>query len=92
FLEKNSLNKLVELAAAQLLNKDIRVNAVAPSSIENVFAPGRDWRSTRKIGSLLTPPEDIAEVVKFLCSPESEWIDGVVIPLDGGNRFTHASD
>ncbi|EQD78360.1 3-ketoacyl-(acyl-carrier-protein) reductase, partial [mine drainage metagenome] len=28
-LGKNSLNKLVELAAAQLLNKDIRVNAVA---------------------------------------------------------------
>jgi NAD(P)-dependent dehydrogenase (short-subunit alcohol dehydrogenase family) len=91
-LGKSSLNKLVEIAAAQLLERNIRVNAVAPSSIENVFMPGRDWRSTRKLGRLLTPPEDIAEVVAFLCSPAGEWINGVVIPLDGGNRFTHASD
>ena len=91
-LGKSSLNKLVEIAAAQLLKRNIRVNAVAPSSIENVFMPGRDWRSTRKLGRLVTPPEDIAEVVSFLCSPAGEWINGVVIPLDGGNRFTHASD
>jgi|YelNatPaOPRAMG01_1025707.scaffolds.fasta_scaffold02570_10 3-oxoacyl-[acyl-carrier protein] reductase len=91
-LGKSSLNKLVEIAAAQLLERNIRVNAVAPSSIENVFLPGRDWRSTRRLGRLLTPPEDIAEVVAFLCSPAGEWINGVVIPLDGGNRFSHASD
>jgi 3-oxoacyl-[acyl-carrier protein] reductase len=89
---KSALNKLVEIAAAQFLARNIRINAVAPSSIENIFMPGRDWRSTRKLGSLLTPPEDIAEVVAFLCSAEGEWINGVIIPLDGGNRFSHARD
>ncbi len=90
---KTGLNKIVEAAAANLLSKGIRVNGVAPSVIEESFEPGRDWRSSRKLGDLSTPPEDIAEVVDFLTSVKSEWIDGVVIPVDGGNRFkTHPSD
>ena len=91
-LGKSSLNKLVEIAAAQLLERRIRVNAVAPASIENICSPGRDWHSARTLDKMLTPPEGIAEVIAFLCSPGGECVNGVVIPLDGGDRFGHASD
>ncbi len=84
---KTGLNKLVENSAANLLSKGIRVNAVAPSVISREFLPGRDWRSNRKLGDLVTPPEDIAAVISFLLTKDSEWINGVTIPLDGGHRF-----
>jgi len=29
-------------------------------------------------------PEDVAELVMFLCSPESDYITGEVIRVDGG--------
>jgi NAD(P)-dependent dehydrogenase (short-subunit alcohol dehydrogenase family) len=30
------------------------------------------------------PPEDVARVVKFLASPESEFVNGQIINVDGG--------
>ena len=36
--------------------------------------------SIKRIGK----PEDIANIVSFLCSDESEYITGQVIPVDGG--------
>ena len=29
-------------------------------------------------------PEDVAEVVLFLCSEEADYISGQVLPVDGG--------
>jgi len=35
----------------------------------------------------LTTPEDIADVVYLLCKDEARWINGAVIPVDGGERI-----
>lgn len=35
----------------------------------------------------LTTPEDIADVVYLLCRDESKWINGTIIPVDGGERI-----
>lgn len=32
----------------------------------------------------ITTPEDVAKVVGLLCSPQAAWINGAIIPVDGG--------
>ncbi|HEA30491.1 MAG TPA: SDR family oxidoreductase [Leeuwenhoekiella sp.] len=36
----------------------------------------------------LTTPEDVAAVVYLLVKPESSWINGTIIPVDGGEHMT----
>jgi NAD(P)-dependent dehydrogenase (short-subunit alcohol dehydrogenase family) len=31
---------------------------------------------------------DVAEAASFLCSAESSWMTGAVLPLDGGRHLT----
>lgn len=84
---KYALNGLTYTLAAELLANNIRVNAVAISSISEDYGPHRDWKKMRKLGDHSTPAEDIANVVYFLLSDLSEMVDGAVIPVDGGSRF-----
>lgn len=35
----------------------------------------------------MTSPEDVANVVYLLCQKEAAWINGAVIPVDGGERI-----
>jgi len=80
--------------AAVLASKNIRVNCVAPGSIE---FPGGTWEKRRTenpalynriLGSIpfgrLGRPEEIANVVLFLSSPLASWITGQTIVADGG--------
>jgi 3-oxoacyl-[acyl-carrier protein] reductase len=73
---------------ARTLAPDIRVNAVAPGFVESPW--NKDWGAERKAASIeKTPlkractPEDIAEVVFFLCAGGS-MITGQTIIVDGG--------
>ena len=36
----------------------------------------------------LTTPEDVANVVYLLCKEEAKWINGCVIPVDGGEHIS----
>ena len=35
----------------------------------------------------LTKPQDVANVVYLLCKEEAKWINGAVIPVDGGEHI-----
>jgi 3-oxoacyl-[acyl-carrier protein] reductase len=84
--------------ALALAPQRIRVNAVAPGSIE---FPGGSWeqrkttdpklyeRTLRSIpfGRLGTP-EEIANAVLFLASPYAGWVTGQMLVVDGGQVLT----
>jgi 3-oxoacyl-[acyl-carrier protein] reductase len=86
---------LAKAMARDLARDNIRVNAVAPGS---VLFPGGGWERRQKadpqgIAAFVAreipfgrfgTPEEIADVVTFLCSPRAAWIHGACIPVDGG--------
>jgi len=80
--------------AAALARKGIRVNCIAPGSIE---FPGGTWERARLnnpdlYGRILRSipfgrlgrPEEVAQVALFLCSPFAGWVTGQTIAVDGG--------
>jgi 3-oxoacyl-[acyl-carrier protein] reductase len=84
--------------AAALAKRNIRVNCVAPGSIE---FPGGSWERRRLAGDplygrvlagipfgRLGTPEEVAEVVLFLVSPAARWVTGQTIAVDGGQMLT----
>jgi 3-oxoacyl-[acyl-carrier protein] reductase len=73
---------------ARTLAPEIRVNAVAPGFVDSPW--NKDWPAERKAASIeRTPlkrackPEDIAEVIFFLCTGGA-MITGQTIIVDGG--------
>ncbi|BFH72687.1 SDR family NAD(P)-dependent oxidoreductase [Sulfurisphaera javensis] len=86
-IAKAGLAKEVEILASELLSKGIRVVGIAPSTISGEFVPNRDWRKLRKLGQSDAPPEDFARVIVWLLTDEAEWVNGIVIPVDGGARL-----
>jgi 3-oxoacyl-[acyl-carrier protein] reductase len=83
--------------AAALARKGIRVNGIAPGSIE---FPGGTWARVKAsnpdlYGRILHSipfgrlghPEEIAQVALFLCSPLASWVTGQNIAVDGGQML-----
>ena len=80
--------------AQQLAPLNIRVNSVSPGSI--LFEGGSWWRRQQAdpdgiaefvrrelpFGRFGTP-EEVGDVVAFLCSPRATWINGTSIVVDG---------
>ncbi len=80
--------------AAMFARDHVRVNAVAPGSIE---FPGGIWEQRRTenpdlydrtLKSIpfgrLGHPDEVADVVLFLASPRARWITGQTLTIDGG--------
>ncbi len=77
--------------------KELRINCIAPGTVQTPFVEGyldkyhahekekvrAELVARQPIGRLGTP-EDIASLVRYLCSREAEFINGAIIPIDGG--------
>ena len=86
---KGGIEMLTKVAAAELGRHGIRVNCVAPGAIE-IERTRMELKDYAGQMAAITPlgrvgtPDDIANVVVFLASPEARFITGQTIGVDGG--------
>jgi 3-oxoacyl-[acyl-carrier protein] reductase len=96
---KAGLAMLVQVAALELGGRGVRVNAVSPGLVETPLTapaleiPGivEDYLENTPLGRAGTP-EDVAALVRFLCSDEAGWLTGEVLDLNGGAHLRRYPD
>ena len=84
--------------ALMLAPKKVRVNAIAPGSIE---FPGGTWEDRKTSNPALYntilrsipwgrlgTPDEVANVALFLCSDFAHWVTGQTLIVDGGQSLT----
>jgi NAD(P)-dependent dehydrogenase (short-subunit alcohol dehydrogenase family) len=91
---KAGVISLVSLAANQLAGTNVRVNGICPGLIETgmtrqIFDRAREKGTDDRIGQLNAlrragQPEEIARVALFLASDDASYVNGQVLPVDGG--------
>ena len=93
-VSKAGIDMLVRNCADELGIANIRVNSVCPGLVDTEIATGLmttevvhddylECMPIRRTGVV----EDIGNAVRFLCGPESSWITGVVLSVDGGHHL-----
>ena len=77
--------------------KELRVNCVCPGTVETPFVEGylekyhahekekvrAELRARQPVGRLGTP-EEVASLVRYICSPEAGFMTGSIVTIDGG--------
>lgn len=88
---------LVKCAALEYAKKNIRINAVCPGVVRTPLieellsrVPGNEKAKAEAQLAARSPmermgtPEEVAEAVVWLCSGEASFVNGALLPLDGG--------
>lgn len=75
--------------ASEAGSRGIKVNCIAPGpinagSLKSLMSYANDEIKNSILSKRLGTPDDVALLVKFLCSDESDFIIGQVIGIDGG--------
>lgn len=87
---KGAVEAMTLILARELRGRDITANAVAPGpTATELFLDGKTPEQVEALAKnppleRLGTPEDIANVVAFLASPEGHWINGQVLRANGG--------
>tara|TARA_R110002051_G_scaffold290773_1_gene354419 strand:- start:50314 stop:51081 length:768 start_codon:yes stop_codon:yes gene_type:complete len=98
-LTKGAINSLTKSLANEIGNTGVRVNAIAPGSVNTSLLKKTvsqmtdpDKEKFEKTVSQIYPlgrigqPDEIADLAIFLASENSQWMTGSIINLDGGLR------
>jgi len=93
FCAKAAIHSWAKGLSREVGKSGITVNSVPPGRIiseqilRNYTPEYREWQSQNEIAvGEYGQPEDIANLVCFLASPQARYITGAVIPVDGGLR------
>ncbi|MFQ5567969.1 MAG: SDR family NAD(P)-dependent oxidoreductase [Paracoccaceae bacterium] len=85
---KAALAALTREMAHDLGPRGIRVNAIAPGEIETaILSPGTDKLVEQIPLRRLGQPEEVARTIYYLCTPESAYVTGVEIEINGGQHI-----
>lgn len=89
---KWALRGLSQTAALEFAGTRIRVNAVLPGPIATPMhdAAAIERLATAPLLGRIGTPEDVAEVVAFLASPQASFITGAEVLVDGGHLLRMA--
>lgn len=96
---KGGLTMLTKVAAMELAESGVRVNAVAPGLIdvpaqrqEENLSSAYQTRYMQEVPlGRMGQPSDIAKAVMFLASDDADWITGQLYLVDGGLMAGHYS-
>ena len=94
---KAAVIQYTKTQALQLASKNIRVNCIAPGSID---FPGGTWDDAKKNNPKLYAgiqnsipfgrlgrPEEVAKLAVFLASDAASWVTGETVAVDGGQML-----
>jgi len=91
---KAGVDQLCRQAADELGPSDVRVNSVCPGLIDTELVglitaggPVLDSYTENTPLNRIGRPDDVAQLVRFLVGPESSWITGQAINVDGGHSL-----
>ena len=91
---KGAINSFTKQLSVELISKHIRVNAIAPGTIEVPSYFEKDPSYNREFGDSLVPwgrvglPEEVGYLAAYLVSDLSEFMTGEIIHMDGGLTST----
>jgi NAD(P)-dependent dehydrogenase (short-subunit alcohol dehydrogenase family) len=96
---KAGVEEVCRYAAEEFGSDGIRVNVLQPGIIDDeLMAPitggGKlldHYLANMPLGRVGTV-NDVAEAVRFLAGPESSWITGACLPIDGGHHLRAGAD
>jgi 3-oxoacyl-[acyl-carrier protein] reductase len=91
---KGAVDTLTRVLAAELGERNIRVNAIAPGAVETeglhrIGVMGSDFQKgiiARTALGRIGQPDDVARVAVFLASDASAWLTGERLTAAGGYR------